>query len=279
MTRLSRRLTLSGSGVINATAAEIAALAAASGLTPGAIYFDAATGIHYFASSSSAYAALSPTAHLGTLTVAAMLAVSSPATGMTCDLSDLGNIVSRWRYNGSFWVPQGGRQQIYSLLADTYNATADGTDRLIPNCQVGIAAGLLAYTGAGVEARFSTQKSNTAESPTVTLRLGSAGSNADAIAGGPWTITAGTYRALAQTYGWVRHSPTLMQVIGVASLNPTTPAHRFGAIVNQARPAEITVGNMDAGGATNYLSLFSTRAGAFAEYMTADTFDVFLTGR
>lgn len=60
MTRLSRRLTLSGSGVINATAAEIAAWSAAGNLVPGAIYFDSATQIHFFAKTNSLYSTTVP---------------------------------------------------------------------------------------------------------------------------------------------------------------------------------------------------------------------------
>ena len=119
--------------------------------------------------------------HHGRITTAAMLAISSPGTGATCELTDCGNIVSTWYYNGTYWVPFGGEQKIYSLMADTYNATADGTERVNGNAQCTIPANLLSTDGMGFKLRFAAYKSAAAESPVVAIKFGANG-----------TIAAGT---------------------------------------------------------------------------------------
>lgn len=211
----------------------------------------------------------------GSKTVAAMLAMTA-VEGMTCSVSDLGNMISFWRYNGTYWVPFGGRQQIFSLLADTYNATADGTERIITGCQVAIPAGLLPYDGAGLETRWSVEKQNgVAESPTVTLRCGSAGTIADAALLGAFTATAGSTRSIGAQPSAARTAATGLRLKGIGNI--TTSAYRYAGTVNQARPAAIVVGNW--GSATNYVSLSSQRTTPFAEYLAVDTFDVWLTGR
>lgn len=265
------------SGTIYKTAAEIAALAAVSGLVAGGMYFDSETGIFYLASSSSAYEPLSSAPYIGSVTFAVMLAYSSPAVGMLADVTNLGNIVSRWRYNGSYWTPLNGRQQIYSILADTYNATADGTERLIPNCQVEIFGGVLPYVGAAIEVRFGVERSASGESPLIFLRFGTTGSSADTLLAGSWTLTTGSISSQGQTLAAKRQSTTTMQLNGSGGIGAST--HRFGSAVSAARAAAVTVGDLDAGSASNYLSFMTQRAGAFAQYVIANTFDVFVLGR
>lgn len=211
----------------------------------------------------------------GLKTWAAMQALTA-VEGMTCSVSDLGNMVSFWRYNGTKWAPLGGRQQIFMLFADVNsNATADGTERLVSGCQVSIPAALVAAAGWGLRTEIGAEKvGGTADSPTLTVRFGGAGDPSDGILGGAYAVATSAV-AIGQTSAGVRQSTaTSFRSIGAG---PTTMAnYRFGGTSNSARSAAITPANMDT--TLNYLSLFAKRTNTFAESFVVDTFNVWVTG-
>jgi len=210
--------------------------------------------------------------HLGLLTAAEMLA-ATPTLGRTCDVSDIGNIVSSWYANGTCWVPRNGEQKVYSLMADTYNTTADGTERVNTGCQVSFPGGLFAIDGMGFKLIFAAYKSGAAESPVVAIKFGANGTIADTVMSGSWTM-ATTNRQLAQTLSAKRASSSTLQAQGAGAVTAT--GHRFG---NQTSGARVTALSGLSFSAATYLSMTVQRTTPFAEYMLADVFDVWVTGR
>lgn len=275
-------------GVVDSTAAEVLALTTGdegvihhANSSSGDVYEDGYYVWNEYLGELQQLVAVTPSeavaisdGYQGLKTLAAMLALTA-VEGMTCSVSDLGNMISFWRYNGTYWVPFGGRQQIFSLLADTYEATADGTARIVTGCNVALPPDVLAYDGAGIEARYAAEKlAASAESPTLTLRCGTAQTTSDATLQTS-TATAGSTLTLGLHPSMARTSATGLRMKGAG--NNAASTYRYGNNPNQARPAAVTVG--DWGSVANYLTLWSQRTTPFAEYLVVNTFDVWLTGR
>lgn len=189
-------------------------------------------------------------------------------------MTDLGNCTMWWLGGTStYWAPLGGEQKVYSLLADSYNTTADGTERVNTNCQFTFPANLFASDGLGFKLRFSSYKSAAAESPTITIRFGSAGTIADTAMSGTWTM-ATTTRQMAQELSAKRASSTTLQAQGAGSITAT--GHRFGNQTSGARVSALSTQDFTV---ANYVSMTVQRTTPFAEYMLTDVFDVWITGR
>lgn len=293
---LSRALTLgSGSGVnISLSAAEFSALVASSGLSAGTEYYVADLPAMWLATGASTYIGIGfvsgGVTYFGDEAVAAQTEVdlaagtwdSRPLTGFDSGvmyyrrMTDVGNCspIMTWLGGTSTaWTPLNGEQKVYSLLADTYHATADGTERVNGNAQFALNANLLALDGMGLKLVFSSHKSAAAESPEVRLRFGAAGSSADSLALGNWTM-ATTTRNFAQTIAFKRASSTTLQVQGAGTITAT--GHRFGNSTTGARLTALSGLDFTV---ANYLSMTVAKTTPFAENMVTDVFDVWLTGR
>jgi len=168
-----------GGGVTYATAAEIAALAATSDLTAGGIYFDSATGTHYLASSTTEYAPLSASAHLGTVTLDTALTYPTPTTGLTADVTDILPSAEpiRIRYNGTAWKAQrAARNRTRVTPAAFVGATYATTGRwALPEGAVSLFS--------AIEVKVKLELSTSPDTDTLTswrVKLGTAGTAADA---------------------------------------------------------------------------------------------------
>lgn len=170
--------TMSGGGTSPMSASALASAALAGTLSAGTIYFDSTTGIFYLAASSTSYSALSTTAHLGAITMATLLAVVSPTTGMTADITDIlpsGEPI-RVRWNGSAWKAQ-QQARVRLRAAGAVSTSAQyptGTRWALPTGAVGL------FTSLQVKKKF--ELTDSPDTDTVTswrVKLGTAGTAAD----------------------------------------------------------------------------------------------------
>lgn len=185
----------------------IAAAAAGGTLTPGGIYFDVTTGIHYLASSASSYAPLSTSLHLGAVTLATALAEPSPVVGMTADISDIlpsGEPI-RIRYNGSEWHAQQRARYRRRVAGAVSTSQQYAAGWALPS------GALALFSGIQISLKF--ELSN--ETDTITnwvTKIGTAGSTADTtlntIVGTP--LTAGDNQR-GYVYGFERESDTVLR--------------------------------------------------------------------
>lgn len=170
-----------GSGV-NTTlaAAGIAAAAAGGTLTPLTLYAASDSGALYYAYSSSIVSAITTSAHLGTITTAAMLAVSSPSEGMTCDVSDLDVVSSlpvRCIYNGARW-----RLRNALRMRKRGDGAASTGAQYPTNTRFALPAGALALCSS-FDLMLKLALNDTPDTDTVTswrLKLGTLGTASDA---------------------------------------------------------------------------------------------------
>lgn len=168
----------SGTGVVEATVAEIAALAIAGTLVPGGIYFDSATGTHYLASSTTEYAPLAASTHLGLVTLATALAYPSPTAGLTADVSDILPSAEpiRIRYNGTAWKAQ----QAARVRLRGANAGGGGT-QYPTNTRWALPTGAVGLFSA-MNAKLLFTLLDSPDTDTITswrLKIGTAGTAAD----------------------------------------------------------------------------------------------------
>lgn len=295
---LTRKLTLAApatsGGTVTTTAAEFSTLVGANGLTTGVTYWIPLSPAMWFATGAATYIGVGfvsgGVTYFGDEALAAATEVdlgagtfaSRPTTGFDSGvmyyrrMTDLGNCspIMTWLGGTSTaWTPLNGEQKVYSLMADTYHTTADGTERVATNCQFTAPANLLALDGMGLKLVFAAYKSAAAESPVMNIKFGPNGTIADSVLAGPWTAGT-TNRQFAQTLSAKRASSSTLQGQGAGSVTAT--GHRWG---NQTAGARVSaVGSLDFTVA-NYLSLTVQRTTPFAEYMLTDVFDVWLTGR
>lgn len=281
-----------GVGTTTLTDAEFQALVAGNGLVAGAEYYVSDLPARWVATNGNSYDGIAfvqsgvtyfgdeATAAQTEIDLAAGTFASRPTSGFDSGvmyyrrMTDLGNCTMYWLGGTSaYWAPIGGEQKVYSLLADTYNVTADGTERINTNCQFAFPANLFSSDGLGFKLRFAAYKSAAAESPIVAIKFGAAGTIADTVMAGSWTM-ATTTRQLAQELSAKRASSTTLQAQGAGSITAT--GHRFGNQTSGARVSALT--GLDFTAAT-YLSMTVQRTTPFAEYMLTDVFDVWITGR
>lgn len=279
-----------GSGVVEATAAEILALTSGD---EGVIYRatsssgDVVEDGYYIWNESEgelqqlvavppAQAIAISDGYQGLKTWAAMQALTG-VEGMTCSVSDLGNVVTYWRYNASAaaWHPLGGKQLIFRLAADAGQTApaANTTEVVLAGCQVTFPAKSIP-AGATVRIEMGANKLPTnVESPVVQFRMGSAGTIADTVIAGAWTFTA--LRLLGTNIPFRRDSAT---TVGLQGSGAIAQRNRLTDFLNSADPAAITVANMDT--TTNYLSLCAQAEDGGSpppvEYIVVNMFNVFI---
>ncbi len=211
----------------------------------------------------------------GLKTWSAMQALTA-VEGMTCSVSDMGNIISYWRYSAAgLWLPFTGWNLVHSLKDGDAGQTAPPggtTETLLAGCQLALPLKALAKTGAKLWIVASVQKeAGNTESPVLRVRMGSAGTTADALLAGDYALTAGSARGQSLTIGLTRVTGTTVRLTGSGAITQST---RYTTNFNVARPTAITVGDMDS--VTNYLSLFAVGAPGTAEWVVVTEFDVFV---
>lgn len=269
-----------GAGTVTSmTEAQILAAATAGELTAGTFYRSSDSPYTlYYASTASTALPVDTAGYLGVMTMAEMQAHPAPVAGMTATTSDVGNRRVRWEYSGTAWLPYGGRQLAVRLSAPIGRSSAagqTGTIELMPSGQWTFPAGTFSANGIGLEIFGGIDKiGGTAEAPQTRVLIGSAGTTADTAIFGTFTMTTTTV-AQGFTLGATRESDVSMRVEGSGVIGT---ADRFNGGSTAARLAGIAVGDMDAAGVTNYISIATTASGAFAEYVNAHKFDVYIVG-
>lgn len=206
--------------------------------------------------------------HLGTISAATMLATPGPLTGWTCRVNDLGNTSPWFEFDGTNWVPLGGRQLIYKLDADETGVVMSTTLQAItPACSVPI--GILNFTGATLEWGLNVDKSTGTNAVTLAGLFGSANNNTDAQITAPATRTQ---QGIFTDGGFRRVSSTSVQVIGNGNAASIT---RFYDATNSARPAAVTVPNL--GTTLQYLRMYGSMATG-TDTITASRWLVWMIG-
>lgn len=182
------------------------------------------------------------------MTFSAMLALSPAAfQGRVVRVTDLGRAL--FESNGTRWKPVNGRAVIGSIDTDaTMTGTAETImfQRLLP-------AGLL-KNGDTLSLTYTIGKSGTAETTTVTLRLGASGTVADALLSGFGPLTASNISAGLLTE-YTRVNATSVQKLGSGANN-----NAYGGPSTAALHAPVAVANMDT--TPLYLSLTMAQSAA-----------------
>lgn len=166
-------------------------------------------------------------------------------------------------------MPLGRRQLVFRLAADTASLTLTTSAQIIAGCSCTIPAGVLNFAGAGLQALAAAEKSAGTDSATLQLLFGANNSSADASLCNPAT----TDRGHVIHAGYRRTSATALIPLGKGG--STVPSRLTAGTSNGTRPSAITVATLTA---ATYLGLYASASGTPTETISANVFDVWVTG-
>lgn len=192
------------------------------------------------------------------------LPAASAVSGRIAKVSNIGGSGgSYWVSDGARWRPLNGSVQLYTMPV---RSTMSGTTETMLG-QVLVLPGVL-QNGDRIELKMSLGKSATAETATLRLRIGTAGTTGDTLITSTSSLATASI-SMDSRLKYRRQSATTVQKLGTSA----TFTGVEGSVASGAFPAANTVANMDSSGV--YFSITAAMSST-VEVCALEDFEVIL---